>query len=149
MNRRIKKIAAAALAIGLVFSMNLTAFATSKEEAQNRIEQLKQEQSELQARLSELQANKADTEAYIQQLDAEMTTVVTNITETNTKLDEINADLEQTQANLEEAQNTADEQYAALKVRIKQMYEQGDPTLLEIITKSEDISTVLNSTEYI
>lgn len=133
----------------LLFTMGTSAFAQTKEEAQQKIQQLKQEQSQLQSRLSELQANKADTEAYIQQLDEEMNKVVEDITDANERLEQIQGELDETQKNLDEAQKKADNQYAALKLRIKQMYEQGDPSLLEIIMRSEDITSVLNSSEYI
>ena len=149
MNHKFKRIAAAVLSLGILFSSGMTAYATSKEEAKQKIAQLKQEQAQLESRLSELQAHKEDTEAYIRELDAEMETVITQIQETNERLDAINEKLEETEVKLQEAQDKADRQYAALKVRIKQMYEEGDTSLWDIIMKSSDISAILNSSEYI
>ena len=149
MNRRLKKILAMVLTCGLLFTTGISAFAQTKEEAQQKIEQLKKEQEALNSRLAELQESKEDTESYIKELDAEMTQVVSDIQEVNNRLDEINAQLEETQANLDAAEAKAQSQYKALKLRIKQMYEEGDPTMMEIILKAEDISTILNSSEYI
>jgi len=149
MNRRFKRVIATVLTCGLLFTTGTGAFAQTKEEAQQKIEELQKEQAALNSRLAELQKNKADTESYIQQLDTEMTAVIEDIQEVNTRLDELAAQLEETERNLKEAEEKAEKQYEALKIRIKQMYEEGDPTLMEIILKAKDISTVLNSSEYI
>lgn len=149
MNRKIKRIIALTLTCGLLFSTGANVYATTKEEAQQKIEQLKKEQSALKSRLAALQENKADTEAYIEELDAEMSEVIADIQEVTERLEELEAQIAETERNLKEAEEKAERQYAALKIRIKQMYEQGDPSLMEIILKAEDISTVLNSSEYI
>ena len=76
-------------------------------------------------------------------------TVVTKLQETEDRINELEADIEETQANLDQAEKDAQDQYAALKVRIRQMYEQGDTSLMEIILQADDISSILNSSAYI
>lgn len=150
MQKKFLRTLKAAVAFSLVLSMSMPAFAASeKEEAQQTLENLKNEKAALQSRLAQLQANKADTESYIQQLDAELTTVTTEIARLQEELDKTQAELEQTQADLEIAKEKEAEQYEALKARIKAMYEKGDASLMEIFMQAEDISTLLNAPEYI
>lgn len=149
MNRKFKRVIAMVLTCGLLFTTGAEVFATTKEEAQQKIEQLKKEQSALKQRLSALQAEKADTEAYIKELDTEMQQVIEDIREVTLRLEELEAEIAETEKNLAAAEQRAADQYTALKLRIKQMYEEGDPSLMEIILQAEDISTILNSSEYI
>lgn len=149
MNRILKRFIALSLACGMIFATGANVFAATKAEAQQKIRQLQQEQEALEERLAELEQNKEDTESYIRQLDDEMTAIVEDIREVNERLEALDAKITETEQNLAAAEEKAENQYAALKLRIKQMYEQGDPTLFEILLKSEDITAALNSSEYI
>lgn len=148
MNKRFLKFGTIVMALAISFSSVLPAQAKTKQEAQNELSQLQQEQSQLQSRLDELKKNKEDTEAYIQELDAEQQTVVTELADIEERLTELEGQIAETEANLAQAQTEADTQYAALKVRIRQMYEQGDTSLMEIVMKASDVSTLLNSSDY-
>ena len=55
----------------------------------------------------------------------------------------------QAQADLEQAQEDEKTQYAAMKLRIKYMYEAGDATALESLVSSEDFSDLLSKAEYV
>lgn len=149
MNKRLLKFGTVVMALAISFSTILPVHAESKQEAQNRLNQLQQEQADLQERLNDLKASKASTEAYIEELDAEQQTVVSELQEVQKRLDELEVEIAETEANLAQARQDADDQYAALKVRIRQMYEQGDTSLMEIVMQADDISTILNSSEYI
>lgn len=149
MNKRFLKFGTIVMALAISFSPVFPAQAASKKEAQDKLSQLQQEQSDLQSRLDQLKEDRANTEAYIGELDAEQQTVVEELSEIEERLTEIEGEIEVTEENLAQAQADADEQYAALKIRIRQMYEQGDTSLMEIVMNSSDISTILNSSEYI
>ena len=157
MRSKVLRTLKAAIAFSLVFSLSVPAFAASeKEQAQQTLAALQQQKAALQNRLADLQANKADTESYIKELDAELETVYAEIDRLAGELEATQAELDKTQAELVKTQEELDvakakeaEQYAALKARIKAMYENGDTSMMEIFMKADDISTILNATEYI
>ena len=57
--------------------------------------------------------------------------------------------MEQTKKDLEAAREKEQKQYETLKLRIKVMYKKGETGYLEILLAAEDITSLLNSTEYI
>ena len=150
MHKKFMRSLKAAIAFTLVFSISIPALAASeKEQTQQNLAALQNEKAALQNRLSQLQANKSDTQSYIVELDSELTAVGDEIERIQGELNDTQADLEKTQADLNAAKEKETEQYAALKARIKAMYEKGDTSLMEVFMNAEDISTLLNATEYI
>ena len=57
--------------------------------------------------------------------------------------------IEETTKELEEAQAVEQEQYEAMKLRIKFMYEKGDTTYLQLLLESQGFSDMVNKAEYI
>ena len=146
------KFIAFLMALVMVFSMSMTAFAvdaSDKEAKENEIEALEQEKAEQAEVLEELEADKANTEAEIEALDAELEALQLEIDATNAALAEVEAQLEQTKKDLEIAREKEKQQYETLKLRIKVMYEKGDTGYLEILFAAKDMASLLNSTEYI
>lgn len=98
-------------------------------------EALKQTTSALQGELNSL-----NTE--LNALSSEMDTI-------SKQIDETKVIIEETQARMDEAQKKGEEQYEAMKLRIKHMYEAGEYNFLEILCTAENMSDFLNKTEYI
>jgi len=110
---------------------------------------LEQEKEEQNQALNSMQTDKANTEAEIESLDSQLASVQTEIDTTNSELEQTEAALEQTKKDLEAAREKEKKQYETLKLRIKVMYKKGDTGYLEILLAAEDITSLLNSTEYI
>ena len=55
----------------------------------------------------------------------------------------------ETQKRMDEAQQKGQEQYAAMKLRIKYMYETGDSSFLEMLCSAESLTDFLNKSEFI
>lgn len=149
MKKRVLRTLKAAIALTLVLTLSVPAFASEKDQAKQTLAVLQQEKAALQNRLATLEAEKEDVVAYIEELDKELTAVEEEILRLTEELERTQAELEQTQADLEVAKEKEAEQYKALKARIKSMYEAGDPSLMEIFLKAQDLSTILNATDYI
>ena len=98
-------------------------------------EELKQTTSALQGELNNLNAE-------LNTLSSEMDSISKQITETQTIMAE-------TQARMDEAQKKGEEQYEAMKLRIRHMYEAGDYNFLELLCESESMADFLNKSEYI
>jgi len=138
----------------LIFSMTLPVYATTadkqeKQEREENVKNLESEKEALQAKINELKANKSDTESYIADLDVKLNDIQTQINTKNEEIAATEGDLETTREELAAAQEKEEHQYETLKKRIKVMYENGETGYLDILLNAEDISDLLNSTEYI
>ncbi len=98
-------------------------------------QELKQTTSALQGELNNLNAE-------LNTLSNEMDAITQQIANAQTVMAE-------TQARMDEAQLKGEEQYEAMKLRIKHMYEAGDYSFLELLCTSENMSDFLNKTDYI
>jgi len=116
---------------------------------------LQQQQSDIQSNKqtnqSQLNATNAqinDLQAEIDSLDDELNTTENQLSIINDTLDSTNAALAQTQIDLQHAEDQRDTQLAAMKSRIRYMYENGQAGYLEVILESTSFSDFLNRVEY-
>lgn len=125
-------------------------------EKEQEIQSAKDLKKELQSNLTdvkkvkeELEESKKDLAEYVQRLDGELATVQAKIADLKDKIEIKEAEILQTQEELEAAVEDQENQYAAMKKRIKFMYEKGDNLYMELIFSSESFSEMLNKAEYI
>lgn len=97
----------------------------------------------------QLEKSKQDLTVYVQELDADLTAIQEKINELNDLITEKEKEIEDKTAELEEAQRVQQEQYEAMKTRIKFMYERGDTIYMELIFSSNSFGDVLNKADYI
>ena len=123
---------------------------------QSQIESTKSERQQIQSSLANLQALKAGLEqsrsnltAYVTQLDAELTKIQENIERLRVEILNKEAEIAQTQAELEEAIRVQEEQYAAMKKRVKFLYEKGNEYYFEVVLKAGSFAEMLNRVTYI
>lgn len=128
----------------------------SIKEKEGQISNAQSEKNELQASLSdvkkikkELEAVKNDLTTYVTQLDGQMQLMQDNIANLEIQIQTKETEITQTQIELDEAVATEQEQYAAMKQRIKFMYEKGDDYYMEMLLSAEDFSDFLNKADYI
>lgn len=133
----------------LSLSMCLPVYAKTKDEAESSIRQLEQEKKSLEEKLADLKANKTTTENYITELDNQLGEISSDIESINEAIESCEAEIAETSVKLEEAKKKEEVQYEVLKKRIKAMYENGETNYLEVILQSGDMSSLLNSAEYI
>ena len=85
--------------------------------------------------VDDLKDNKAAKESEVSSLQDQLTDIMSKL-----------GDLEE---DLKEAQEKEQEQYEAMKKRIKFMYEEGDTTALETLVTAENFSDLVNKAEYV
>ncbi|MDO4285301.1 MAG: peptidoglycan DD-metalloendopeptidase family protein [Eubacteriales bacterium] len=120
------------------------------------IESAKQEREQIQSNLSnlkqikeELQASKDDLTSYITELDASLTQMQGKIDTLKTQIADKETQIEQTELELEEAQARQQEQYEAMKRRIRFMYERGSVAYLEVLLEAGSFGEMLNKATYV
>ncbi|MBQ9503594.1 MAG: cell wall hydrolase [Lachnospiraceae bacterium] len=136
-----------------VFSSAGSIFAdTTSEKLQKAEEEKKQTETQLnatQGQIDSLENSKDYLEDNLDDLNSKMTEISDSIS----KLEEEERTLEEKKARTEEELNEAKEKckshYAALKARIKTMYERGNESVFDILARSGSFSAFLNRTEYV
>lgn len=99
--------------------------------------------------VDDLQKSKASAQSEVNSLQSQLQSIVSKITQLEADLTTKGEEIIQAQADLEQAQADEKTQYAAMKLRIKYMYEAGDATALESLVSSEDFSDLLSKAEYV
>ncbi len=126
------------------------------EEAQEDIDAAEKEQKkaesdkkEAQAEQKALEKEKEEAEAVRQELADEMNDILAQMEELEEKITAKEAEIDEITEELVQAQIEENDQYEAMKLRIKFMYENGDEQMLQILFESTSMSDFLNKAEYI
>jgi len=121
----------------------------SKKQAEQNRDTLKSGLTDIKELLNSLESAKGNLESYITQLDADLSDISTKIDSLNEMITEKEADIETTQAALSEAKQMEEEQYNAMKQRIRFMYEKGSSSYVEMLFSSGSFVDFLNKAEFI
>ena len=104
---------------------------------------------DLQNQQQELESQKSNAQSELSSLQSQLDELVAKTAELEEKLIAKGEEIIQAEKDLEAAQKKKDEQYEAMKLRIKYMYEAGSGTAtVEKVMSSGDISSMLTQAEY-
>lgn len=124
-----------------------------KEEEIRRIEQeqeqIRQGMTDSKRLLEQLKGEQQDLYLYAQQVDEILLELDEKITLLNEQITLKELQIEQTKQELAEAQEVERQQYEAMKVRIRFMYEEGDAYYLEMLFSATGFADMLNKADYI
>lgn len=129
----------------MVTPVNATTISEIQEEKKKNEAQL----NDINKQISGYKGAQADIGAEIEELDAEMVSLLTDINLIEEEIGKKEEEIVQTQADYDAAVATKDEQYEAMKIRIKFMYEKGDTSYLQLFFESASIGDMLNKAEYV
>lgn len=96
-----------------------------------------------------LEAQKNAAQNEVSALQKQLTEIMVKMDELETDMIEKGQEIEQANIDLEAARQKEQEQYQAMKLRIRYMYEEGDNSALEKVVNSQSIAELLNQAEYI
>lgn len=116
---------------------------------QREQEQLEQGITDSKAILNQLQGQQNDLADYVEQMDAALLDIESNIIDLNDRIEVKEQEIEDVKIELAQAQQLAQEQYEAMKVRIKFMYEEGNSYYLELLFSANGFADMLNKADYI
>ncbi len=98
---------------------------------------------------NEIQAQKEQKEQEVKSLQQQLQSMVTKIADLEQQMITKGEKVIQAKEDLAKAEEQQKEQYEAMKLRIKYMYEQGDVSALEDLFTSSSIADFLNKADYI
>ena len=157
------------IAVGMSWSMLLAApipvlaTSTNVSELEKQKEELEQQKKDADAKKKQEQQNyqnasgkvssiQSDVDAISDEIDEIDESLVETIASVEIIRDEVSQKEDQiktTTEELQKAQETEQEQYAAMKLRVKFMYEKGDSTYLQLLLESQNFGEMVNKGEYV
>ena len=135
MKRRMRKVTALLLSVGMMLSMTITSGAVTIDEAQKKAD--------------ELQSQKSAAQAEKDTLAAKLNSIIDQMNKTQEELSAKETEISTAEEELVQAKVDEDDQYNSMKKRIKFMYEGGNTQFLEILMSSSNIGDLLNKAEYV
>ena len=99
--------------------------------------------------VDDLKKEKAAKQSEVSSLQLQLTTLMGKVNTLESELIQTGEDITKAQGDLEVAQEKEKEQYAAMKKRIKYMYEAGNDSAFETLVTSEDFTDLLSKAEYV
>lgn len=157
------------IAVGMSWSMLFAApipvFATS-----TKVSELEKQKEELEQQKKDADAKKKQEQQNYQNASGKVSSIQSDVDAISDEIDEIDESLVETIASVEiirdevsqkedqikttteelqKAQETEQEQYAAMKLRVKFMYEKGDSTYLQLLLESQNFGEMVNKAEYV
>ena len=99
--------------------------------------------------VDDLKEDKAEAKAELESLKDDLAEILHKITEMEEKLIAKGEEIVEATEELKAAEIKEKEQYEAMKLRIKYMYEQGDTSLMEALMESESFTDFVNKAEYV
>ncbi len=129
----------------------LSASATS-----DKIDKLEEEKKKTEAELedmnnqvNDLEDDKKDLQSDLTGYSSQMSDVKAEITNCHTKIEVKEAEIVATTQKLNETKITEEKQFAAMKERIRFMYENGDTGAVEALLGAENFADFINRADYI
>lgn len=99
--------------------------------------------------VDDLKKEKASKQNAVSSLQSQLTTLMGKVNTLESELIQTGEDITKAQSDLVVAQKKEKEQYAAMKKRIKYMYEAGNDSAFETLVTSDDFTDLLSKAEYV
>ncbi|MDE6364227.1 MAG: C40 family peptidase [Lachnospiraceae bacterium] len=116
-----------------------------KQQNQNDQERLE----DIDDQVNELEGEQEGIDAEIETLSNEIAEIMASISLLEEEIEAKKAQIEQAKIDLEEAKKVERQQYEAMKVRVKAMYESGETSFLDIIFSASSMQDMLNKADYV
>lgn len=163
MKKRLIRLLAILISLAMMLFVVEPVCATTISDLEKEKEKIEQQKREADERKKQEQANYNNASGKVNSIQSEVDEIGEEIEEIDAALVETLASVEMIQeeitnkedqieittADYEEAQAVEREQYEAMKLRIKFMYEKGDATYLQLLLESGGFGEMINKVEYV
>ncbi len=119
------------------------------DDAKKKRDETQDQLDEVNATLEELAEEKAGIEDEIDEMDDALAEVLGSVEALRIQTENKEAEIYEAELRYDEAVETERNQYEAMKVRIRYMYEQGDKTYLALLMESKGFADMLTKADYI
>ena len=146
------------LMVAMFTGMELPIYASENEEIKQleierqqtleMIEGLKSSINSVQEDIDDLTIEKNGIQSYIKSLDGQINILTNEIFDFERKIEEKIICIEETKISLEQAKIVCEQQYEAMKLRIRYMYENGKSNIVEMFIGSRSMADMLKQVTF-
>lgn len=148
--RKNKKFIALFLVATFLVSVPYVAEQYLATSAQDKKEEAEGNLKDIEDQMNDIEDKQDEVEGELKDVRTQLSKLISKQNELKAEINDTQASLEQTQAELAVAKEDAHQQYEAMKLRIKFMYENSsNDSLWTAILESDGIADMLNRVEYI
>lgn len=133
----------------LCMSIGLEAQAATIAEIQQQKNETQKQLDSVNGSISSINQQKKGITAEIDELDDQLVEVIASVSMLEDEIEELKGQIEVAQAEYDAAKKKEEEQYEAMKTRIKFMYEKGDTSYVQLILESKNLSEMVNKADYV
>lgn len=119
-----------------------------RKDTMEEIDSIQSDIHTVENKIEELKNTKSSLQTYIRQLDSQVNSLASQITGLEDRIGKKEKEIEEKAEELKEAEEEAAEQYEMMKKRIRYMYERGEQSFLVLLLESENLTEMINRTEY-
>lgn len=123
--------------------------AAKKDELKKQNEDDERNLDDINDKMNELSEEQEGIDNEIEMLSNEIAEIMASISLLEEEIEVKKAEIEKVKLELEEAKKAERAQYDAMKVRIKEMYESGDESYLDIFFSATSMESLLNKADYV
>lgn len=149
MKRRFTRTICIVISFILLILAADTVSATTISDLKEDLERDKSQLEDVNQQISDYKGAQADIGQEIDALDAEMVALLTDINLIKEAITDKEADIAQTQIEYDAALAEKNEQYEAMKVRIRFMYEKGEVSYLQMFFGAKSMGEIMNKASYV
>ncbi len=120
-----------------------------KKEASDEKKKEEEAMNEANEKAESISGDMESVESEIEEVDEELVTTIAAVEMVKEEITKKEAEIEETTIKYEEALKTEEDQYEAMKLRIKFLYEKGDFTYMQMLMEAKNFSDLVNKAEYV
>lgn len=144
-----KRVLCAILSFILCITAVVPTWAATASELKKQKEEAEKELNSLQENISSIEENKDAVAGELEELDMQLVDLLSTVEILEHDIDSKEVEIADATAAYDAAKADEEAQYAAMKKRIKFMYEKGDIGYLQLLVESQSISDLVNKADYI
>lgn len=144
-----KRILSVFLVIVLMIGVADHALAATISDIKKQQQETQQKLDSIGSSIGDLEDEKEGIDAEIDELDSTLVEVLASISLMEEDIEAKKEEIKIAEAEYDEAVENEKEQYKAMKMRIKFMYEKGDKTYAQLFFEAKSLGDMVNKAEYI
>lgn len=144
-----KKAVCMMLVFSLAVNAETTVFADKISDLKKKNEEDQKELNKIDKKLDDLSGEQQVIVEQIDDLDAQIVEIMASISILEDEIATKKEEIEQARQDLEAAKQDEENQYEAMMVRIRYMYENGNTTYLDILLQASSMDDILNKAVYV
>lgn len=149
MKKQIKRLLCLFMAFVAFIDMEMFVRADQIEDLKKKNQEDQEKLDELGEQIDELSGEQQGIQSEMDSVQAEIVDIMTSISILEDDITQKKAEIAQAEADLEVAKQDEQNQYEAMKIRIRFMYEKGDMNYLNLLMEGGSMDDLVNKADYI